>query len=195
MLDSNLHAFAGPADNGKTVVLGDPVDGSVVDPATGAPYASALKLTGALTSFRLTAGKVTGGHDACVDINNLCRNVAVEVAELWPTGQFAATIKGNTVGWALRGRLMCHAKRFAVIVGDWSDQSNLYTMGGVLGITPDDGQPVVVCVLAGTKPQLEPGTGPYVFRFPSPDMPGHDLCVYGYQTLRRWGFYRAEANA
>lgn len=185
--DSYLLAWTGPAWNGKTVDYSDrDFDGS--------SYSAALKHSGALTGFTSRVRKAIGGRDACVDVNNFCRNLDITVGELWPTGQFAATIKGNSTGIRLRGRLMRHAQKFDVIIGEWSDQSNQPTTGVSLGLIPDDGQPVVVCVLAGEKPVEEPGTGPYVYRFPSPDMPGHGVAVWGFQTLRRWGFWRKESN-
>ncbi len=193
MSDINPVAWVGPFDNGKTITYGTS-DASIPDPASGLRQASAFKFSVGLRDFTLVAEKAVGGKDACIDVNNLCRNLDITVRELWPTGQFAITCKGGTQGARFTGRLMRHAAKFDVIIGDWSDQSHAPTTGTVLDIIPDDGQPVVVCVLNGTKPIVEVGSGPYVYRFPSPDMPGHDLCVYGFETLRRWGFWRGESN-
>jgi hypothetical protein len=193
--DINLLSFLGPTDNGRAVDLrGQSIGSESGLDAAGAKYASPLKFTSMLEGLELKAGKVWGGHDACVDCNNLVRDLDLVVDELHPTGQFAATIKGGAARVRLAGNLMAHGSVCDVIYGDWSDQSHKYTEGCTLGITSGIG-PVTVIVLAGTKPELEPGTGPYRFLFPSPDMIGHNLVVWGFETLRRWGFWRSESNA
>lgn len=185
--DENLFSFNGPDSNGQSVYAG------TADASSGG-YASALKFSTGLRDFTIHAEKAVGGRDACVDVNNLCRALDITVDELWPTGQFAATLKGGSQDVILRGRLMRHASKFDVIIGDWSDQSHEPTIRITLAIIPADGQPVVVCVLKGARPIEKPGTGPYVYRFPDPDAWYHDLCVFGFETLRRWGFWRAQAN-
>lgn len=185
--DVNLYSFNGPDQNNGTVTIG------TADASTGG-LSSALKFSTGLSGFTLHAEKAYGGRDACVDVNNKCRALRIVVDELWPTGQFAATIKGGSKAVSLTGRLMRHAKTYDVIIGDWSDQSHDSTAGVSLAITPDDGRPVTVCVLAGEKPVEVKGTGPYAYQFPKPDDPFHDLWVFLFETLRRWGAWRTQAN-
>lgn len=187
MSDLNLHSFNGPLSDGNRFDLGD-VDG------TG--YSSAIKCSTGLLSASIYAGEVIGGSDACIDINNNCRDVVVVAKTLVPTGQFAVSIKGKSDETAVYGELRAHGKSADVELGGWSDQSHEATTGTVLGMTSATGKPVRVRVLHATTPTLLPGTGPYQYLFPSPAMPAplHRFFVWGYETLRRWGLFRRYAN-
>jgi len=191
MPDININSFLGPDDNGRTVMLGD-----VLPPANAAELASAIKCTRLVRDLTLYGGTVYGFRDAVVDVNDRAYNLAVHLEQWWPsaTGQFAATVKGGASRVVLQGRLMRHARKYDVIIGDWSDQSHDPTTLVSLGLVPDDGQPVTVCVLKGTKPIELPGTGPYRYCFPNPDACYHDLAVFGFETLRRWGAFRSASN-
>lgn len=188
MSDVNLKSYVGPDFNGKRVDCG-----SLPVVAT-AGIASALKFTSGLSNFWFRCDEVRGGSDACVDVNNLCRNVEIYAGRMFPNGQFAATIKGGAQGISLYGELQSHAQVADVIIGDWSDQSHAKTTGVVLGITTKTPDPVRVLVLNGDAPLFVPGTGPYEFLFPSPNIAMHGFFVWGFETLRRWGFYREKSN-
>lgn len=188
MSDTNLLSFTGPSDNGKIVSLGD-VDGS--------GYSSALKFTSGLSGLNLSAGKVLGGHDACVDVNNKANGLSLTLDSALPQGQFVATIKGGANHiWLTVHTIVKHGKVCDIITDDYSDQSHDPTSLVVLDCKMADGSPVRVIALK-TKPVLAPGSGPYKFLFPwpwlNPSWLGYP-CGFIFDTLRRWGFFRSEAN-
>lgn len=190
--DINLRSFNGPDDNGKTFDLrGQTLDASGGD-------ASAIKCSTGLARCTITAGDVIGGHDACVDVNNLCQTVGVEVARATATGQFIATIKGGCQMVTLKvAQILRRGSVCEVILGDWSDQSHLWCEGVTLDCHMADGSAVRVIVLASEFPVEAPGSGPYRYMYIKPWFPRvlHELIVFGFETLRRWGFWRSQSNA
>ncbi len=194
-MDINLVSFNGPQDNGRIIPVG--VIGGDIATAT---YASALKCSTALTDARISAGVVYGGKDACVDVNNLCLNVVLDVERAVPHGQFFATIKGGSTNISL----VCHeiapgAKVCEVITDDWSDQSHNATKGISLDLKMSDGSAVRVISLK-TKPHLVPGSGPYTFpwwqaiNYRLPFTENYYVVGTVFDILRRWGLWREKAN-
>ena len=158
-------------------------------------WASCLKITAGVRNLTVSSPMVPGGTDACVDINNRAYRPRVTIGEARPAGQFAATIKGGVVEPYLEiRRLLTRGTVADVILGDWSDQSHDPVIRPELNITPADGRPVRVLVLKSERPVFTPGSGPYVYLFPSPNLPAHAAFVFGFETLRRWGFFRGRAN-
>ena len=190
-MDYNLYSFNGPADNGRTVVLGD-IDASGVD-AQGNRYSSALKFSTSLKDFTLIVGDVIGGKDACIDINNSCDGVEITAKSLTPTGEFVATVKGNSQNVKIHcDDVRSKGSVVDVIGGDWSDQSHLYVLKWVLDLARKSGGTISVWCLAALKPtELR---GPYKYNFPHPDAFYHDFIVWCFETLRRWGFFHSSAN-
>lgn len=193
MSDRNLKSFVGPEDNNSTVDISETFD------AGQGGYSSALKFSVGLRYFFGVFQKVIGGRDACVDVNNLCQNLSIYVHELQPTGQFAITCKGGSKNVTIGGGLTAHGKDCDVMLDDWSDQSHAPTENVVLNITSKTGNPVRVRAMKN-KPHLQGGSGPYTFVFPqpwiNPRLPviGHPW-AFIFETLRRWGFFRAQSNA
>ena len=211
MADVNLLSFNGPGDNGRVVVLDQDLYASGLN-------ASAVKCSTGLEDFSLTVnGTVTGGGNACVDVNNGVQGAKVYAKLLVPTGEFVATVKGASgvkkpveLGGVIRGSgkatgllggikwlswlPSCLTGHIDVIGGDWSDQSHGYVLLWELNYRKDDGQPVAVMCLAARRPTEALGSGPYKYRFPHPDRFYHGLFVWCFETLRRWGFWRSEAN-
>ncbi len=187
-MDSNLHVFVGPQDDGRVTTFMDLVDGS--------QFSSAIKCTAGAQNLIITAGRVIGGRDACLDINNLTKNVRVSISEAEATGQFVATIKGESEDPFVTAHVVNHGKICDFILGDWSDQRRGFVKRPVLNATAKTG-PVTVIWLASDKPFLFPGSGPYRFKYWPRWTPLwlHALIVYGFQTLRRWGLFRAQSNA
>ncbi len=192
MSDINKHSFNGPDDNGKGINLGD----VYLDPKID--WASAIKCTSQLRDFTLKAQSVPGGHDAVVDINNQCNGISVGIETAFPNGQFLTTIKGGSKNITLSvGRLYGHGKVCDVMLGDWSDQSHKRVENVTLDIhSPPENGPVTVIWLGSTRPILAPGSGPYKFiGLPRcTPQPVVDLTTYVFYTLRRWGFFRSQAN-
>ena len=190
MADRNFYSFNGPADSGRTVAVGD----VFLDPAV--EWASALKFSTGLRDFRCLAASVPGGHDACLDVNNLCADLLIIADELIPNGNFAATIKGGARNITTRvKRLLGHGKVCDVMLDDWSDQSHAPTENILLDWRTDDGSPVTVVALKA-RPRLAPGSGPYRFLIPAwlnPRLLGYPIGA-AFEVLRRWGFFRSAAN-
>lgn len=188
MPDANLHSFNGPDHDNQRFELPD----EVID---GSAYASAIKCSTGLHCSQIYAKEVIGGRDTCVDVNNNCHDLVLNIGALKPTGQFAISVKGNSDRVKITAELFAHGKSADVELGGWSDQSHATSDNNVLAITSMTGKPVRVRVLKATAPALVNGTGPYVYLFPSPKLGAlHRLIVYGYETLRRWGFFRRYAN-
>ena len=190
MSDRNFKSFNGPHDNAKSVRVPD------ISFGTDLEWASALKFSTGLRDFTVCAGTVPGGHDACLDVNNLCDGITIIADELIPNGNFAATIKGGSRNIRMRvRRLLGHGKVADVMLDDWSDQSHAPTENIVLDWRTADGSPVTVLALKA-RPRLAPGSGPYRFLIPAwanPSWLGHPIGA-AFEVLRRWGFFRAAAN-
>lgn len=101
--------------NGQTLTF-DVIDG------TG--HAEALKITSGARDITVYAARIIGGTEDCVDVNNHCRNIRVIAAWWEPRGEYLATIKGESDGITLEGRVANHAKKVEVDCGNWSDQGN-----------------------------------------------------------------------
>jgi hypothetical protein len=189
--DINLTAFAGPQDNGRTVVLGD------ITPGPG--EASGIKCTSAVADITITAERVGSGRDACFDANDHTRNVKVRIKEAAPVGQFVSTVKGASVGTEITvDKILSRGKVCEHIYGDISDQGGAeWSRPGVLNSRMADGSKVRVIVLSSFFPPVAPGSGPYRYMIVQPWFPLwlHQLIAWGFRTLRNWGFFRKESNA
>lgn len=198
MRDVNVRSFTGPADNGRIV---DESDAQIDASQEG--RASAVKCTGQLRDFRGVWRKLIGGRDACADSNDLVSDVTITVEEATPTGQFVGVSKGGArnVHYIFK-RIMAHGRVCDFIYDDYSDQSHLATKGNSLAARMDDGSPVVVYALK-TKPSLVTagGFGPYVFpwwqafNWRVPFTENYYVVGFIFDTLRRWGWFRAAANS
>ena len=187
-MDVNLQSLNGADDNFKVLNLGD-LDGSA--------GASALKCSTGLQGALITAGVVIGGHDACLDVNNSCKNLDITITEAQAGGQFVSTCKGGSVGIKQAfGKIVKRGTVCEHIFGDWSDQSHAWCTGCTLDSRMADGSAVRVIVLASDFPAIVPGSGPYRYMIIKPWFPHwlHALIVWGFETLRRWGFWRKESN-
>ena len=201
MADENLFNFegpdaTGPRDNGTTVVLGDD-DASVPTP-TGGRYSSGLKFSTAVQDVTVTViGTATGGRDAVVDANNSPKRLTILIAIAKATGQFIATIKGGAQDIALTiVKIIARGTVCEVILGDWSDQNHEWCKRISLSLKMADGSAVRLIVLASEWPTEVPESGPYRYLYVKPWFPDwlHHLIVFVFQTLRRWGLFRAQAN-
>lgn len=187
MNDSYLFVFVGPQDDHRSASIGEAVDGS--------NHSAPIKCTSGVTGVSVFAGRVIGGKDACVDVNDGAKNAYISIREAEATGQFVATIKGGAIEPILMvGDITKHGKRADVILGDWSDQRHAWVKKPVLGSSSKNG-PVTVIWLASDRPHLVPGSGPYRFKYwprwtPSPI---HSFIVFCFNTLRRWGLFRSKS--
>lgn len=185
MPDINLLSFNGPADNGRVVDLADQnFDGS------GGVIADTLKFSTGLSNFRGSFGEVTSGKEDAFDFNNLCAGVSVTAKKIILQGSMGITIKGGCrdIGvtcFDVVGR----GKETDVDLGNWSDQSHDYVQRVSLNLRRRDGSPIYVRMIASDQPSLVPGSGPYVFVFPQPNIPRW-LVVPMFNQLRRSGLFR-----
>ncbi len=187
-MDSNLHVFVGPQDNGRIIEF----DGIVA----GSQFASAIKCTTRVYDLKIRAAHVIGGKDACVDINDNASHVRVDIDKAEATGQFLVTAKGGCLyPEIVIGEIAAHGKVADVILGDWSDQSNERVKDPYLSCHSKNG-PVTVIWLASDRPNLAVGSGPYRFKYWPRWTPIwlHKIIVYVFHTLRRWGLFRSKSN-
>ena len=128
-------------------------------------HADALKITNSKNGI-INAGKIIGGYEDCVDINNHCSGVTI-IAELWePRGDYLATIKGGSSVIQLHGIVRGHGKVVDIDIGNISDQSDDLTTMVMLNLKHEDGDPITIRVLGGDKPILiNFNTQRYVYKF------------------------------
>jgi len=172
--DSHILGYFGPANNNQTVT-----DLTYID---GTSASEAIKCTSYLENFTGIFGRVVGGYEDCADINNHSKNIHLK-ADLWvPTGKFGFTVKGESSGVTLEGPLKNHGTEVDVDFGNWSDQGNGYTFDNTLNLWMLDGSKVRVRCLAGYKPTIVPGSGPYEYIFPKPNTWYHNIAVWFFQV-------------
>lgn len=156
--DINLLSFNGPHDNGRFVSWGKPL-------VPGQEIADTIKCSTGLTGFSAHFGVVHAGREDALDVNNLCRDVAI-TAERWvftPRTRMGFTIKGGSRNITVVGLVDGDP---LVDIGNASDQSHAMTTGVRLDLRRVDGKPIRVRVLGGDLPDFMPGSGPYRFVFP-----------------------------
>ena len=143
MADINYLSYANDEDLNET--LGDLIP-------DGNHYSDTLKLSNC-HRVRITAGKIVGGREDCVDINR-GSHITVEAEEYHPRGKFVFTVKGGADKVWLNGKLMGHGSEVDVDLGNWSDQAMDRTKVVLLNLTTHDGSPIRVRVLHGWKPVI-----------------------------------------
>lgn len=141
-------------------------------------YADTLKITGGSHSGYIFAAHITGGTEDCIDINNRCRDIIIEVPKLRAGGSYVATIKGGSRNITLCGKIWVPGETTDIDLGNWSDQSNERTTGIRLALTRADGRPVRVRLINADAPALI-GGGPYEIKRLNP------ILWWGYKLLKR----------
>lgn len=190
-VDVNLFNFTSvdsPVDWSDRVVGTDRATWDLSKPA---PYTDCLKFTSEIKDFTGKFGTVFSGAENCADINFKTVNVKI-TADLWVAngGKYPFTVKGGSVGTGIYGKLQGHGKECDVDAGNWSDQSNDWVKDWELGLTSNDGSPIVVRCISADAPKLVPGTGPYKFIFPNPNAWYHKIAVAGFKLLHKLGFFK-----
>jgi len=113
-----------------------------------------IKITSGCCRLHITANRVIGGSEDCVDINNECRDIVVDA--IWePRGKYLATIKGGSRDIELRGRVVTQGKEVTIDLGNHSDQSKKRTEGVFLNLTCN--QPITWRRINATTPQIRAG--------------------------------------
>ncbi len=183
MSDDNLHNYYGK-DSYNDIVL----DEDLGTPALRPKWSDTLKITDGCHSLNVTAPRIYGGAEDCVDINNQARDIVVS-STFVPQGKFAATIKGGAKGIVLKGNLWSRGSEVDVDLGNWSDQSNRKTSVVLIDLETYDGKPVRVRVLNADKPIVRGSLG-VVYVWPHPDAWYHRIIVLGMLVLGKVGLLK-----
>jgi len=177
--DINLLSFNGPDDNGRDVDMRDTV-------LEGAGYSDTIKCSTRLTGFTGKFGEVRSGAEDALDINNRCTGIDITASVFVLRGTMGITAKGGSHDIRISGMIEGCGKECDVDLGNHSDQSRIKTSGVHLNLRRADGAPVRVRVLNSDVPTFEPGSGPYVYVFPSPKLGIlHKLIVWVFVTYHR----------
>jgi hypothetical protein len=139
-------------------VIGERDLGTLTPP--DATYADTLKITGGSHSGRITAARIDGGREDCIDINDRSHHIEINATALHSGGHYVATIKGGSHHITLRGKIGRPGATTDIDLGNWSDQSNDRTTAIRLDLTRADGSPVRVRLINADPPRLI-GGGPY----------------------------------
>lgn len=171
--DKNLFSFTGDENgniwlNSLILFWDHDYDGSVREYTldfTGIDVpddiADTLKFSGVRDFILTVKGIVPGGYEDCIDVNNTCKNLTVNVESLNPRGRYCATIKGGSDNIKISGAMLHHGEATDVSLGEHSDQSMLPTTRVHLALIPVDGRKVDYWQFNADKPFFEKGTGPY----------------------------------
>jgi len=117
--------------------------------------ADVLKFSGVRGLTVLVRGILPGGYEDCIDINNHCADVEVDLEDgALPVGDYFATIKGGSRDIVISGKLWAPAKTVDVDLGNLSDQSDDITRGVTLHLAMMDGSRVTYRQLNASAPTL-----------------------------------------
>jgi len=125
----------------------------VYETIDGSAGTAALKITSQASSLRVSAGRMIGGRENCVDLNNGCQDVVVECDEFEVRGKYALSAKACR-GVAFRGHLSGRPGKWHVNLGSWSDQNKGTQTGTHLALTAD-AYPILVWVGNATVPTMD----------------------------------------
>jgi hypothetical protein len=144
MSDKNYHSIYAERVGQRTL-------GDLVPPDDS--YSDTLKFGGFSFDGEVVAGRIVGGREDCVDMNNV-RDIHVRAEVFEPRGRFLATIKGGSTDCELSGTVVGHGTETDVDLGNWSDQSKEVTRGTCLCLISTDGSPIRVRVLLAEWPVI-----------------------------------------
>lgn len=154
---NGVHLFGPPERDAETggealrfheEVMGEPLppDRDIAD---------TLKFSGVRALCVRVVGMVHGGYEDCIDINNRCSRLAVEVPHgLRAAGRYVATIKGGSRDIEITGMIVQHGSVCDVDLGNWSDQSQDRTERVWLDLWTAAARPVTYRRLNATTPRL-----------------------------------------
>lgn len=140
-----------------------PIEERIIDFGDLVPvgeYSDTLKFS-RVSNLVVNVDRIVGSKEDCIDVNNLCQNITVNVNKLEPKGKFAATIKGGSENINLViNRLYGHGTEMDFDFGNRSEQSTLRTKNCSVFVGKAEGK-VNVRVLHAWKPKL---TGPVQYK-------------------------------
>lgn len=129
---NGLHLF-GPGDSPGIRAYSE---GNITLPP-GGKIADVLKFSGVQRLRVVVRGELPGGTEDCIDINNGCRDLEVQLLKgMRPAGQYAVTIKGGSRNVRIEGTILGPARTVEVDLGNHSDQSQEPTTGVHLALVP-----------------------------------------------------------
>ena len=106
------------------------------DTIDGSRGTAGLKITSRAKNLSLTAERIIGGRENCVDLNNECSGITVVCGEFQILGKYGISAK-TCNGVVFRGHLAGRAKQREVNLGSWSDQSAKTQTETSLDLTAD----------------------------------------------------------
>lgn len=143
--DHNLFSIANRRPLGD-VYLSDLIADSAV-------HADALKITNCADG-RIFVGRIVGGVEDCIDLNNHCENLEIFADSIEPRGKYGITNKGGNRNITIHTKLRGHGSEVDVDLGNVSDQSDDVTGPTRLNIEHELGlqEPVRIRNLNAMRP-------------------------------------------
>lgn len=172
MKDRNYYQFTGDAAGNVWLAIGDgdrekvadasqlgireyTHEGDLIPPAGNQ---DTLKFSGVRRLRVIVTGRIVGGSEDCVDVNNGCEYIEV-IAEggYEARGRHVATIKGRSRYIRLAGEILRHGSIVDIDLGNHSDQSSERTEGVTLALTNREERPITWRRINATTPTFNVG--------------------------------------
>ncbi len=138
--------------------LGVHIIGERIEPPDPQNWDDTLKLSN-VTGAVVEMSTILGGREDCIDIMRGSASVLIYSCELYPTGEYAITIKGGCVGVVMENIVLYGGgKETDIDLGNWTavnfdKTENIF----IRNVRRADGKPVRVRVGHATKPIIEGG--------------------------------------
>lgn len=134
--------------------------GILKPPADFAPWSDTLKITGFKKNVVVHGIAIYGGVEDAADENNRCDGVDIHFDHWYSGGRYCSTVKGGSKN-ARRSGCIVRQGKYAVAVGEFSDQNNDPVTGLRLNHWTTDGSKVRVLLCNCTDPIYENGREHY----------------------------------
>ena len=125
----------------------------VYEAIDGSAGTAGLKITSRCANLSVLVGKITGGSENCVDLNNECGGIIVSCDRYEIRGKYGLSAK-TCRNVTFRGHLTGTPSQWHVNLGSASDQSNAIQEGTQLELMAD-AYPIVVWIGNATRPRLD----------------------------------------
>lgn len=140
--DGSINGIGGPFGDNWHPIHGAERPAKIVIPGSLIPTADisdTLKLSGITGKVDVEVqGDITGGYEDCVDACKCKGDVTVSWTGIaYPKGNFLATIKGETNGFTLRGKVIGHGSEMDVDLGNNYSVGNLKLNGKTRNVRLD----------------------------------------------------------
>ena len=92
-------------------------------PAPDMTHSDTIKVSGCSYLRVIVTGRLRGGVEDCLDVNNKSEHIEIHADEWESGGLFVATLKGGSKFIRLTGCIVKHGSEMDIDLGNWSDQS------------------------------------------------------------------------